>query len=380
MGHPRVATLATLIAALVACLPAATATAAKRTVPRGFHGVDYDREVSWAPQDVQTRMWAEMARTGVESARVVFDWSEAQKEPGVPTSFHETDPIVRQAASHGVDLLPVVLYAPTWARVLPQAKESAPSSTSAYAAYLKELVARYGPRGTFWAENPSLRKRPIRAWQVWNEPDMEYQWKPREGWMEGYGALLDAAATALREADPRAEVVLAALTNVSWDTLDQLYDAGRIAGNFDAVALNAYTKVPKNLIEVIRRGRRVMRDRGDGDLPIRVTEFGASASAGRIVSPGNEHLQVTDDKLARLVTRGFDELARYRRSLGIESAYWYTWASSYDPSAAIFDFSGLISYGPDGTKRRPALRAYRNSARRYEACAKDSAGACVKRR
>src|SRR5688572_32113368 len=106
---------------------ASSATAAERRVPFGFHGVDYDREAAWAPAEVQDSMWATMARSGVESARVIFDWSEAQKQPGLPVSFHETDPIVALAASRGIELLPVVIYAPAWAREVPGRKASAPA-------------------------------------------------------------------------------------------------------------------------------------------------------------------------------------------------------------------------------------------------------------
>jgi hypothetical protein len=355
-----------LLLALAAAAP--SAEAAKRKVPVGFHGVDYDREAAWAPAEVQGAMWREMARTGVESARVIFDWSEAQKQPLMPVSFHETDPLVANAAARGIELLPVVIYAPPWAREVPGQKASAPSDRAAYGAYLRALVARYGPGGTFWAEHPELSARPIRAWQIWNEPDMEYQWTPQKNWHQEYGALVRAADAALAEADPGARLVLAGLTNFSWRELRTLYERGDVRGHFDVAALNAYTREPRNLVEIVRRARKVMDARGDRKRPIRVTEFGASASAGRLkVGRDQDHLQTTDRKLAKLVLNAYGALAANRKKLRIERAYWYTWASTYQArsGAGIFDFSGLVAYreGASSWSARQALGAYRKSAR-----------------
>lgn len=359
-------TLTLIALALFALAPGAAA--AERRVPVGFHGVDYDREAAWAPAGVQAAMWGEMAHSGVESARVIFDWSEAQPQAVVPPSFHETDPLVLNAATHGIELLPVVMYTPAWAREVPGKKESAPRDAGAYTAYLRVLVARYGPGGTFWAEHPELPARPIRAWQVWNEPGMEYQWTPHANWHQRYGALVRAADAALAEADPGARLVLAGLTNFSWRELRTLYDRGDVRGHFDVVALNAYTRDPGNLVEIVRRARKVMDARGDRKRPIRVTEFGASASQGRLqVGRDQDHLQTTDRKLAKLVLAGYDALAANRRRLRIERAYWYTWASTYeaDFGAGIFDFSGLVAYreGASSWSSRQALGAYRKSAR-----------------
>lgn len=57
-----------------------------------------------------------MAKSGVESARVTFPWTAIE-----PTKnrfdFDRTDRTVTAAASHRVEVLPVLLYTPYWARV-----------------------------------------------------------------------------------------------------------------------------------------------------------------------------------------------------------------------------------------------------------------------
>ena len=111
--------LLVLIALLAAALPAA-AGAAERKVPRGFVGVMWDKEIQDAPADVQRAQWERMARSGVESARVIFSWHLAQEPPGAQPDFSRTDQMVRNGAAHGIELLPVIVYAPPWARVKPK--------------------------------------------------------------------------------------------------------------------------------------------------------------------------------------------------------------------------------------------------------------------
>ncbi|MEA2396750.1 MAG: polysaccharide biosynthesis protein PslG [Thermoleophilaceae bacterium] len=370
---------ATVVALTCVMAVAAAPASAKRSVPQGFYGVDFDRDATAAAPSIQDAMWGTMAQTGVESARVIFDWRSAQPSKDQPPSFAVTDRAVAYAAAHGIRVLPVVMLAPPWARVLPDKQESAPSDIPAYTDYLRALVARYGPSGSFWSERPSLPRLPVRDWQVWNEPDLPYQWQPRENWPARYGDLLRAGAAALRQADPGARVVMAALTNSSWVALGQLYDSGGIAGSFDAVALNVYTVVPGHITEILRRGRKVMDQNGGKTIPIWVTELGASASKGRLKpTDADRHLQTTDARLAHLVTRAYDLLAAKRNKLGVGRAYWYTWASTYDThSGGIFDFAGLTRFRL-GTKpkAKPALAAYRKSARSHEGCSKNTRGTC----
>jgi hypothetical protein len=358
-------------------LIAPAAGAGERSVPRGFFGVDFDREVQYAGPKSQASIWATMATNGVESARAIFDWRAAQPNADEPPTFGRTDRVVRFAAAHGVRVLPVVMIAPPWARVEKDSEASRPSDLGAYSAYLKALVDRYGPDGSFWELNPLLRKLPVRDWQIWNEPDMAYQWQPRQNWQKNYGRLLARAHSTLRAADPGARVVAAALTNYSWSSLDKLYRHAHLAAHADVIAINAYTREVDNLIEITRRDREVMDRRGDGKTPLWITEWGASASKGKFVAIGQDHLQVTNRELAKLVREGYDRLVANRRKLGVTRAFWYTWASSYNTNKkSIFDFTGLTRWSDFELDPRPALKAFRARAREYEGCTKNRLGRC----
>jgi hypothetical protein len=362
----RFVTFVAALAVLVVCVAPASA----RDVPPRFYGVNYDADIAGAPAATQDDEWARMAPAGVESARVVFSWNLAQPQEGQSVSFATTDEIVSRATRNGIDVLPVVIGAPEWARQIKEAYHSPPRDPEEYAGYLRALVGRYGPAGTFWSEHPELTARPIRSWQIWNEPHLQYQWTTRQGvdYAPAYGKLLRTSYKALKAADPGSTVVLGGLANASWDILDHLYRKGRIKGAFDVAAVHPYTVTPTLVATIAAKFRAVMRKRGDGGKALWITEMGLPASRGR--SKSHNTLQTTDAGMARFLTRAYDSLAAKRRSrsVGVSRAYWYTWASSYAGTGTdIFRYCGLRRYDVgDGTvSDQPALAAYRRSARKH---------------
>jgi hypothetical protein len=288
------------------------------------------------------------------------------------------DEMVRNAATHGIDVLPVVMYAPPWARILEDNLGSAPRDVDAYGHYVSELVRRYGPRGYFWRRNPDVPKRPIRTWQLWNEPALEYQFAPHQGWAKRYAELLRTGARAVRRRDRGATVVLAGFANHAWEAIDEVYEEGNVRGYFDAAAVHMYSANPHDFVEIVRRFRRAMNANGDRATPIYVTEVGASASLSMFRSPGHEHFQTTNTGLARLIAPTYRALAGVRRRYGVERVYWYTWASPYEATTGVFGYAGLNAFDRVRVKPMPALTAYRRMARAYEGCRKDARARCVR--
>jgi hypothetical protein len=357
----------------LALLLCTASVAPARDVPRDFYGTVLDGAALSAPTDLLAGEWPRMAQSGVETVRTVFSWSDAQPVKGGPIDFSRTDVLVAGAAAHGIDLLPVVIYAPAWARVDPALYNSPPADPAAYTAYLSALVARYGPGGSFWAENPGLPARPLRAWQIWNEPQLRYQWNA-DGFAQGYGALLRASYTALKAADPGSKVILAGATNESWIAIQQLYARGAIRGYFDVVAMHPYTTKPINVVRIGKLVRKVLKRHGDGRLPLWITELGFPASKGRAKSKNS--LQTTPKQASRRLTRTYDLLAQRRRQLKLARVYWYTWASPYSGNA-IFDYAGLWRFDGVSFAAQPQRAAYVRSARKHEGCRKSSTGACL---
>jgi hypothetical protein len=354
-----------IVAALLLAAPAAQA--AKRSVPRGWLGVIADGPLT-RPGAAMDGEWDLMASSGAESVRTAFYWPAAQPSATAPPDLTRYDDVVLAAARRHLPVLPIVTGTPGWAATTPGDETSPPRDNRTYTDFLRALVARYGPQGSLWAEHPELPRLPIRAWQIWNEPNLTRYWTPPrgQGFARGYVKLLRAAHRALREADAGSRTILAGLPNESWTALRAIYHRGG-RGAFDAVALHPYTGKPRNVVKLAELARREMRRAHDGRTPIWITELSWPAAKGRTENTAG--FETTDKGQAARLKQGLKLLARARKRLRIQRVYWYTWLSQ-EGSPNSFDYSGLRRVRGSETVSVPALATFRAAARRLEGCAK----------
>jgi hypothetical protein len=226
--------------------------------------------------------------------------------------------------------------------------------------FLAALVARYGRNGTLWAEHPELTARPIRDWQVWNEPNIDLYWSTQP-FAKSFVRMLRGARAGLRAADPRARLVLPGLPNRSWAAVRSIYGAGG-RKTFDAVALHPYTGKPVNVVELVRRTRRIMNRFGDRRKPIWVTELSWPAALGKLDPHGFE---TTEKGQVKRLRRGLELLAAARKKLRIERVYWYTWLS-LEGTDNSFGYSGLRRLRNGEVVSAPSLAAFRQMAARLK--------------
>jgi len=355
-----------LIAIFLTLVFPARALAAHRQVPTGWLGVVADGPLT-NPGFASGDEWNRLAGSGAESVRTAFYWYGVQPNGPGDADFSATDPTVLAAAARGLSVLPVLQGTPTWAALNPGDTGSPPANPATFAAYLRLLVTRYGPHGSFWTEHPEVAARPIRAWQIWNEPTIPRYWNVAD-WAPPYVKLLKAAHATLRHADPGAKTVLAGLPNESWQALHRIYAAGARHA-FDVVALHPYTGKPSNVIKLIRLSRAEMRRRGDGKLPVWITELSWPASEGKVQN-GVRGFQTTDAGQQSRLRRGLGLLVKDRRSLRIGRVYWYTWLSQEAATGSSFDYSGLRRIRGTQIVDAPALSAFTSEAKKLEGCAK----------
>jgi len=323
-----------------------------------------------------------MEASGVGVVRVGFEWSEAQPYAswsdvpasrhsfytsgpgGVPTDYRFTDRIVGLAARHDLTVLPVVTYAPAWDGS-PAGNHVQPARDRPYASYLRALVMRYGPRGTFWASNPGIPRRPITSWQVWNEPELSTNWNTFP-FADSYVRLLRIAHDAIKRADPSARVVLAALTNFGWRDLASIYNVSGSRALFYEVASNPYTAKPSGVITILGKFRQVMDQHGDRAKPMVATEVGWPSALGK--SSQNFGINTTERGQARKLSQLLPMLASNRRRLGLAGFFYYTWVTPDPPHGGPFAYAGLLRL--DQAKHRivpkPAYWAFRRAVRKLE--------------
>jgi Cellulase (glycosyl hydrolase family 5) len=372
--RPRLLTV--LVALLAIVLVAPAAAEAKRKVPVGFFGAFYD-----PPSQLnQQAQFSLMARSGVEAVRLPANWAALQPAPS-PPRFGALDSRVILAAQAGIQVMPVVIYSPRWASTNPTSQEYftyAPRRNSDYASFLRALVARYGPNGTLWKAFPAVPKRPIREWQIWNEPSASYFWATKN-YRRTYPRLLKAAYKAIHGVDRKATVVMAGLASflqssgrksISWEDQRSFYRAGA-RRYFDAAAVHPFANSAKRVIRAVKEHRKVMSRFGDRRKPIYVTELAFLGSKGKIARKDYLGLEMSPAKQRKSLAAAYNQLAR-AKSLRVRRAFWFQWASSYSPTNCenfepSFQFVGLVRFGCKSSnfEGTPLLSTYAKTARRW---------------
>jgi hypothetical protein len=359
-----------LVAVMLAALAATPAHAAKRQVPRGWLGMDADGPLMEGFGGSSSAEWNMLAGSGAESVRIAFRWRELQPFDG-PAILGRTDALVLAAANRGLRFLPVVHATPTWAaRYRKKGSASPPRHTRDFTSFLRVLVKRYGPGGSLWSEHPDVPALPIRAWQIWNEPNFRGYWS-KQPFGKTFVPFMRASYRAVKRADPHAKVILAGMANNSWTGLRRLYDAGG-RGSFDAVALHPFTADPANIVRIVREARYVTRRAHDGHRPIWITELSFPAAKGKVDHPYG--FETTQSGQRKHLRRAILSLAAQRRKLRIQRVFWYAWLTNESRSNP-FSFSGLRRVRDGKIVSTSALWAFRSVARRLEGCAKPSGDA-----
>jgi polysaccharide biosynthesis protein PslG len=370
MVHRRLIPLL-LLAMLAMALPTRDAMAARRHVPQGFLGASLSGPML-DPGVSASGEFAAMTRAGVESVRLPVFWATMQPSEAGPIDFSVPDRLIGAAAARGMRVLPTVLTAPAWAALHPGTAYNAspPRDPATFGAFLTALVHRYGPGGDYWRAHPGTPAVPVRAYQIWNEPGQPYYWTDQP-FAPGYVRLLAASRAAIKAADPGAKVVLAGLNSgygyLSWTDLGKVYAAG--GGRlFDLAAQNPFSLKTANVVRSVRLFRDVMARHGDRRKPVLLTELSWPSAKGKTKT--RYGFEVSERDQANRIREAIPLLSRLRTQLHIGGIYWYTWLSPPLGSTDPFDYAGLRRQSGAGVVSKPALSAWRSTARSLEGCAK----------
>jgi hypothetical protein len=221
-------------------------------------------------------------RAGVRYLREELSWYVIEPKRGA-RRWATTDRLMVAAAHRRMQMLVLLTGTPRWAA---RPNGGLPTRTAAYAAYVRDVVARYGPHGSFWRRHPTLPHSSAPVWfELWNEP---YYAPPVRAPLDAtrYAALARAGLAAGRAADPDARFMLEADTSFDGDPagaeqwLDRIEQAqpGLLA-SADAVAAHPYSPRADISVGDITALRAALTHRGL-KMPIWITEIGWSTCSG----------------------------------------------------------------------------------------------------
>jgi hypothetical protein len=351
-----VRTLRALMAVLAISILAAAFASTAAAVPARFWGV--------VPQATPTpEQFQRLKRGGVDSVRTPIGWNAVQSEPNGRFQWGGVDDVVRGAATAGLEVLPFLTSAPSWA-VAHDARFGSPVTlpvkTGAQRAnwtnFVEQAIRRYGPNGSFWAENPGLPPQPIRVWQIWNEENFKYfVARPNPA---DYGKLVRLSSAAIKGIDPGAQVILGGMFATPFeatqkkkppeayfaaDFLNRMYKSTPgIKSKFNGIALHPYTGRWQNLTEKIEEVRTALKQNGDAGKKLWLTELGWSS--GPPQSDGSNSFAQGPAGQVRQLKGAFKLLERNQAKWKIQRIYWF----SVDDAVGACNFcdgSGLFSGG-----------------------------------
>jgi hypothetical protein len=345
-------------------------------VPVGFFGI--------APQTPLTpRDAAYMRAGGIETIRMTVPWGAVQPTAKRRYDWSSIDETVAIASRAGLHVLPFLGGTPSWlGRRTTKLPIYNARERSAWKAFLRAAVTRYGPHGSFWIEHALPReeekptggisyqpaesvvveaavpKMPIHTWQVWNEANFFYFAFPASP--TRYARLIKMSSRAIKHADPHARVLLTGLFGRpdegvpkgmhAANFLRRLYRVPGIKRSFDAVALHPYAINTKSLEEMVEEMHEVQVENHDR-VPLYITEMGWGSQNDYQVDAFEQGIRGQ----VRQLRGAYRYLLENRRRLNLHQVDWFTWKDA--PVCNFCDSTGFFREGA-GFHPKPAWRAF----------------------
>ncbi len=352
----------------VAAAAALLAPGAGASVKPSFWGLNLAFYES-VPRGDRTRL----ENAGLRTMRVTLNWYAIQPSR-LQTDWSKPDALFTRLAKLGIQPQPLIFGSPFWAngatsltgQPLDGQTHAMPpvgtaSARAAWQSFVQAAVNRYKPGGTFWTAfeqaNPGVKPRPIRRWQIWNEPNIPEFFQPKPSVRE-YARLVRIADRAVDAADPTAKVALAGmLVNARFPEtrfLRKLYARPGMSDSFDMVAVHPYGGTVQAVRREVDAVRRTMRQAHDGATPIWVSE--TSWSSGRNASRIDKGLRGQ----ARELRRTFRMYVHNHRRWRLAEVSWFDLHDPNPDPGTGCDWcrhAGLINYHG---RPKPAWRAFRS--------------------
>jgi hypothetical protein len=352
----------TTLAIFLGCLGLASSAGA--ALPKGFVGLTSEDVFARGGEYRQSNL-SRQAAAGVRLLRQTFDWNRIETAPGnYDLSYY--DDYVAAAADQGIRILPILFNPPAFHGGRPNGRPTCPPRSNAtFSAFARVLVRRYGTQGTLWKERPGVRRVPITAWQIWNEPNLPMFYWCGKAIARRYVGMLRTVGKAIKKVDRRAEIVTAGIppSKLSGAVpitrfIEQMYRAGGKRA-FDSLAINSYATDQRELGRLLTAIRRLMNRHGDRRATIWITELGWG-------DKGLRHRFIVGAKgQASRITKSFALIRKQRRRLRLRGVVYFSWRDAR-PYAPNFKnlwglHTGLLDI--DGNPK-PAFSAFERAVRR----------------
>ena len=340
----------------------------------GYFG--YGIQAAMVADGDHRRIFDHVKTLGFGWVKQQVEWFRYNPGPG-QYDWGPLDRIVESANAYGINVLFSVVKAPGWARPPGDTDQGPPADPNTYGTFLREMAARYKGR--------------VKAYEIWNEQNLYYEWGGRGGKINAarYVELLKVAYNAIKSVDPNAVVISGALTptgvndgDIAVDDrlyLEQMYQAG-LARYCDAIGAHpsGYNNPPdadwrsyndpsapnfKGHPSFFFRGtmesyRNIMVKYGDGHKRIWPTEFGWASVDGLGVPPAPGYGYAADNseaEQAQFIVRAY-QMGKAWGWVGP----MFLWNLNFAPVAGKQDEKAAFGIVRHDWSPRPAFAALRD--------------------
>ncbi|HWQ12672.1 MAG TPA: cellulase family glycosylhydrolase, partial [Roseiflexaceae bacterium] len=380
---------------------------------------EVNRGVTYAPEHPPAR-WADMPRLGVNAfnlqyepdpaavtrtlelarglgarfVRIQMPWDDVEihakgdfvdrRNQPHRSAWEKYDFIVAEAGRLGLELIVRIDRAPQWARPndfadprfqagLRENPDSTgpPERYADYADFVGTVAARYRGR--------------VRFIQIWNEPNLSYEWSWRLPEPERFAELLRLAADAARAANPEVVILFPSLSPTDGleprkapmselEYLDRVYRAGA-ADSFDIMSAQAYglgqppdehryvrlrplwhrpidTRIDVSRVVMLRE---VMLRHGDAETAVWISEFGYNSAPPSVPEPARSTwgAPVSEEQKGEYLVGQLERARREWPWIGVMNVWFLRWggyreADPADPTPHFAlvgrDFTPLPAY------------------------------------
>jgi hypothetical protein len=247
-----------------------------------FFGLNVEQMFTgkFAPASQWARYISRFRQDGIATARVPVYWDRV--EPNPPNSgshyyqWEITDQMAANLAAYGVRMTIVISHSPRWASKGfndDQYASFPPSSPDAFGEFARAVAARYGANGTFWQSRRDLPYVPPANYEIWNEENHEYYWRPAPD-PAYYVRVYEAARAGIKQVDPSVHVVVGGVVwNDDAQFIRGLYSAGGPGWAPDGIALHPYATTVIGTVINLRRIYNTLQSMGQHP-PLYLSELG----------------------------------------------------------------------------------------------------------
>ncbi|MBI4320684.1 MAG: hypothetical protein HY675_19505 [Chloroflexi bacterium] len=247
----------------------------------GQEGAYYNGAFGYGMFTVYPNSEAKVAELGFGYVKYYAKWADYESTKGqyawlASPATDRVKTMAERAAALGVRVVVRLDYPPAWAA--PGSGNRPPANPADF--------------GNFVGAYAQFMKGRVAAYEIWNEPNLSWEWGNMSPDPERYTQLLMAAYPRIKAADPQAIVISAGLASTGGDGgvtamndvefIDRMYRAGA-RNYFDALGSHPYgfanspeTRNGNNVTDFQRAADQhaVMERYGDGAKRVWATEFG----------------------------------------------------------------------------------------------------------